>query len=101
MVSRDRRLVARARGDESGRDGAPKAGDAAHAKGELERRMVVDDYKESVHQAPFSARMCLGDAFRRCRSFRKLVASFGRLMNHMWQLPPKWPPPHWIGGGRE
>lgn len=71
-----------------------------NAKGELERRMVVDDCKESVHQAPFSARMCLGDAFRRCRSFRKLVASFGRLMSHMGQLPAKWwPPPHWMEDG--
>lgn len=66
------------------------------AKEELEQRMAVDDYKESVHQAAFSKRMCLGDAFRRCRSFRKLVSSFGKLMGHMGQLPPTWPPQRWI-----
>ena len=69
------------------------------AKEELERRMAVDDYKESVHQAAFSARMCLRDAFRRCRSFRKLVASFGKLMSHMGKLPRKWPPPQWAEDG--
>lgn len=69
------------------------------AKGELERRMAVNDYKETAHQAAFSAGMCLADAFKRCRSFRKLVTSFGRLMNHMVQQPPAWPPPHWMEDG--
>lgn len=69
------------------------------AKGELERRMVVNDYKEPMHQAAFSARMSLADAFRRCRSFRKLVTSFGWLMSHLVQRPPAWPPPHWVEGG--
>ena len=69
------------------------------AKRELERRMVVNDYKETIHQAAFSRQMCLTDAFRRCRSFRKLVTSFGSLMSYMVQRPPTWPPPHWIEGG--
>lgn len=66
------------------------------AKGELERRMAVDDYKESMHQAAFSATMSLAAAFQRSRSFRKLVTSFGALMASMGQPSPAWPPPHWI-----
>ena len=69
------------------------------AKGQLQRRMAVDDYKESVHQAAFSARMSLAAAFQRSRSFRKLVTSFGALMASMVQPPPAWPPPHWIDEG--
>ena len=69
------------------------------AKDELERRcMSVNDYKETTHQAAFSGRMCLADAYRRCRSFRKLVASVGTLMRSMGQLRAAWPPPHWLGG---
>lgn len=69
------------------------------AKGELERRMAVNDYKETIHQAAFSDQMRLADAFKRCRSFRKLVTSFGTLMNHMGQLPPTWPPARWVASG--
>ena len=69
------------------------------AKAELERHMAVNDYKESLHQAAFSAQMCLGVAFRRCRSFRKLVSSFGTLMDRMGQLPPTWPPRRWVEDG--
>ena len=69
------------------------------AKDELERRcMSVNDYKEMAHQAAFSGRMCLADAFRRCRSFRKLVASVGTLMRSMGKLRATWPPPHWLDG---
>lgn len=69
------------------------------AKGQLQRRMAVDDYKESVHQAAFSAKMSLAAAFQRSRSFRKLVTSFGALMASMGQPSPAWPPPHWIDEG--
>ena len=69
------------------------------AKGQLERRMAVDDYKESKHQAAFSAKMSLAAAYQRSRSFRKLVASFGALMTGMGQQSPAWPPPHWVEDG--
>ena len=60
--------------------------------------MSVNDYKEMTHQVAFSDRMCLADAFRRCRSFEKLVASVGTLMRSMGHLPATWPPPHWFDG---
>ena len=68
------------------------------AKGHLERRLAVDDYKESVHQAAFSAKMSLAAAFQRSRSFRKLVTSLGALMAGMGQPSPRWPPLHWVEG---
>ena len=60
--------------------------------------MSVNDYKETMHQAAFSGRMCLADAYRKCRSFRKLVASVGTLMGSMGKLQAAWPPPHWLDG---
>ena len=69
------------------------------AKEELGRRcMSVNGYKATKHQPELSGRMCLADAYRRCRSFRKLVASVGTLMQSMGQLPATWPPPHWLDG---
>ena len=60
--------------------------------------MSVNDYKETMHQAAFSGRMCLANAYRKCRSFRKLVASVGTLMQRMGQLRTTWPPLHWLDG---
>lgn len=70
------------------------------AKGALKRCMTPNDhYKETTHQAAFSATMSLAAAFQRSRSFRKLVTSFGALMASMGQPSPAWPPPHWIDEG--
>lgn len=65
------------------------------AKGEIERRMLGKGYKETKHQPAFSAHFRLSDAFKRCRSFRKLVASFGALTSAMGQPPDVWPPSAW------
>ena len=54
--------------------------------------MSVDDYKEMTHQAAFSGRMCLADAYRTCRSFRKLVASVGTSMRSMASALDRWLP---------
>ena len=65
------------------------------AKRELERRMKRGDYKETIHQPAFSDTFCLSHAFRRSRSFRKLVKSFGNLLSAMGQQTGGWPPPSW------
>ena len=67
------------------------------AKRELERRMKRGDYKETIHQPAFSQMFCLSHAFRRSRSFRKLVESFGSLLSAMGQQTGGWPPPTWTG----
>ena len=68
------------------------------AKSKLERSYMTTNYKETKHQVAFSSQMCLADAFRRSRSFRKLVTSVGALMRSMGQLPATWPPPRWHDG---
>lgn len=69
------------------------------AKGEIERRMLGRGYKETTHQPKFSDYFCLSDAFKRSRSFRKLVKSFGALTSAMGQPPDVWPPPAWSANG--
>lgn len=64
------------------------------AKVELRRRMV-GAYNPTIHQAAFSSKLDLAAAFRKCRSFKKLVASVGALMDGMGQRPEAWPPEHW------
>ena len=50
------------------------------AKGELERRMPRGaSYSPTVDQAALTAHLDLESAYRRCRSFRKLVSAFGAL----------------------
>ena len=65
------------------------------AKRELERRMECGGYKETIHQPAFSKMFCLSHAFRRSRSFRKLVESFGSLLSAMGQQTDGWPPHSW------
>ena len=86
------------RGHRSGRTDAkphPSPDFPRGAKRELERRMERGTYKETIHQPAFSALFCLSLAFRRSRSFRKLVKSFGSLLSAMGQQTGGWPPPSW------
>lgn len=70
------------------------------AKGHIERLMMGSRrYKETRHQPMFSSYFCLSDAFKRSRSFRKLVTAFGALTNAMGQSPRVWPPPAWSESG--
>ena len=73
----------------------PSPDDPRGAKHELEQRMKRGDYKETIHQPAFSRMFCLSHAFRRSRSFRKLVESFGSLLSAMGQQTGGWPPPSW------
>ena len=67
------------------------------AKEQLETRMQVGDkYRERTDQPALSGRLSLADAYRRSRSFRKLVGSFGFLAQAMGQDINAWPPSAWI-----
>lgn len=67
------------------------------AKGELERRMSRGvSYSATVDQVALTARLDLESAYRRCRSFRKLVNAFGSLAAAAGVAPPvSWPPVAW------
>ena len=64
------------------------------AKGKLEAMMHIS-YSERTHQPAFSAIFCMATAYARCRSFRKLISSFGRLMDGLGVRPATWPPRAW------
>lgn len=67
------------------------------AKGLLERRMNAGwSYLETVDQAKFSAVFDMKQAYRRCRSFRRLVKAFGELAHGMGIDLAAWPPPAWL-----
>ena len=67
------------------------------AKGELERRMTRGaSYSPTVDQAPLTAHLDLEIAYRRCRSFRKLVSAFGALAAAAGVPPAVWPPAAWV-----
>ena len=64
------------------------------AKDKLEAMMRIS-YSETTHQPAFSAIFCMAAAYARCRSFRKLISSFGSLMESLGVGPSDWPPPGW------
>jgi hypothetical protein len=67
------------------------------AKGQLESRMMGSaSYSPTVDQAPLTAHLNLEHAYRRCRSFRKLVGAFGMLAAAAGEAPEVWPPASWI-----
>ena len=66
------------------------------AKEQLESRMNAGaSYFETTDQPAFSAIFSLSDAYRRSRSFRKLVSSFEQLVRSMGQEIGVWPPAAW------
>lgn len=66
------------------------------AKGELERRMPRGaSYSPTVDQVALTAHLNLESAYRRCRSFRKLVSAFGALAAAAGVGPAVWPPAAW------
>jgi len=67
-----------------------------NAKREVELRMRSGNYySETVDQAPLSAAFDLAEAYRRSRSFRKLVKDFGELISSVGHTPATWPPTGW------
>ena len=65
------------------------------AKGRLDSMMHIS-YSERTHQPAFTAIFCMAAAYARCRSFRKLIGSFGRLMGGLGVDLPDWPPGTWL-----
>ncbi len=67
------------------------------AKGELERCMARGaSYSPTVDQAALTAHFNMEDAYRRCRSFQKLVSAFGVLATAAGVAPAVWPPRAWL-----
>jgi hypothetical protein len=67
------------------------------AKGELEKRMPRGTtYAPTADQAPLTAHLDLEIAYRRCRSFRKLVSAFGVFAAAAGVAPAVWPPARWV-----
>jgi len=67
------------------------------AKGELEHHMRLGaSYSATVDQPALTARFDLESAYRRCRSFRKLVSAFGALAAAGGVTPAVWPPAAWV-----
>jgi hypothetical protein len=70
------------------------------AKGTLEEQMDARcSYLETTDQPALSAQFDMKMAFRRCRSFRRLVTSFGRVAAGAGAAISTWPPPDWVRGG--
>jgi hypothetical protein len=66
------------------------------AKGALEEFMPpARAYYERGDQPGMSARLDMGLAHRRNRSFRKLVKTIGDVLIQLRQPLPSWPPAHW------
>jgi hypothetical protein len=67
------------------------------AKSELELRMPSGgSYSPTVDQAALTAHLDLEIAYRRCRSFRKLVSAYGALAAAAGVAPAVWPPVAWV-----
>ncbi len=68
------------------------------AKEQLKSRMGRGaSYLETADQPALSERFSLSIAYRRSRSFRKLVGSFGNLVRSMGHEIDTWPPAEWAG----
>ena len=66
------------------------------AKGVLEEFMpAVRAYSETGDQPSMSAIFDMALAYRRNRSFRKLVKAIGEVLTQLQQPLPAWPPAHW------
>ena len=66
------------------------------AKAQLQAQMESgESYLETTDQAAFSALFSMPAAYGNCRSFRKLIKSFGTLLRAMGKEIGSWPPMHW------
>jgi hypothetical protein len=64
------------------------------AKGHLEDRLLAGrSYSPTVDQAALTALFDMGAAYRRCRSFRRMVKAFGITAG---ASAASWPPPAWL-----
>ncbi len=66
------------------------------AKEQLELRLGAGrSYAETADQAPLTARFSMQEAYRRSRSFRRLVGAFGAILRAGNVALSCWPPPAW------
>ncbi len=66
------------------------------AKGQLELRLVEGrSYSETADQTAMTARFDMAQAYRRCRSFRRMVRAFGLIAADLGVRPNHWPPAAW------
>jgi len=66
------------------------------AKGEIRRRMRGNAYAPTKDQEKLTAHFDLASAYKKSRSFRKLVAAFGALAAAAGVAPAVWPPTEWV-----
>ena len=67
------------------------------AKEAIERNMEKGfAYMETTNQPAFTAIFDMQTAFKQCRSFRKMVMSFGDLIRDSGAQLSAWPPAQWI-----
>lgn len=67
------------------------------AKQHLERLMArFYSYSETSDQVRLTARFDMAAAYRRSRSFRRLVNAFGQLLAAFDEAPEQWPPANWV-----
>jgi hypothetical protein len=72
------------------------------AKGQLESRMDRGrSYSETADQPALTSRFDMAVAYRRCRSFRKMVKAFGDLATGVGVALGTWPPRAWDDGPSE
>jgi hypothetical protein len=65
---------------------------------EIERRMQPNSgYSKPTDQPALTARFDMATAYRRCRSFRRMVNVFGLLAASVGITLEQWPPSDWVG----
>lgn len=67
------------------------------AKERLQTQMAGRVYRETADQPALTARFDMASAYRRCRSFRRMVRAFGLLAAGAGISLEEWPPASWIG----
>jgi hypothetical protein len=69
-------------------------------KGTLEQQMIAgNSYSPSVDQAAFTSQFDVTQAYRTCRSFRRITTAFGNLVRAAGHATQGWPPTHWQAEG--
>ena len=67
------------------------------AKAELRRRMTPNrKYTEKADQTALTAQFDMATAYRRCRSFRRMVNVFGQIAASAGITLGQWPPTDWM-----
>src|SRR5262245_50144415 len=97
MVPGDDRIATRGPGHPSGCDIPSRPRITPGAKEELRRRMTPNrKYTEKADQSALTAQFDLATAYRRCRSFRRLVNVFGLIAAGTGITLDQWPPTDWM-----